>query len=300
MMSMRPGHPPASCPPRQVTGNRACACAALSICLAAIAFAPAARGADLALGPDLSDCRSALRPGPSNCSAAPDFALGALLHADFRASANREPLEAKVDDFLANYGKPPREAVRALLDPTDDHIQAMLQQHENTLAVAAYVAERMTALQARGSGIEAGHAGRSYGLLPAFMQMRATLVAKPADPVAAEAMKAMRAVANESPSLQIELDLVGYVGMPDLRAELARTPASCTVRLLDPADIDAADLPYVRIDDLRERRSRTLDARIVSAQQLRLAIIALRESPANGALAFNPQDEESGLRVADR
>lgn len=89
-------------------------------------------------GPRIVDCHSALRPGWTRC---------ATLAQQAQAVARKQGLDANVAAFLANYGKPPQEAVRALLDPTDDNIRAWIRTQEKTLAVAAYVAQRMTALQ---------------------------------------------------------------------------------------------------------------------------------------------------------
>jgi hypothetical protein len=83
------------------------------------------------------DCRSALRIGPVACA---DAATG-------EAGARKARLERAVDDFLAGYGKPPREAVRALLDPTDQNIAAWALAQRRTLDLAAYVGNRLTALQ---------------------------------------------------------------------------------------------------------------------------------------------------------
>jgi hypothetical protein len=45
------------------------------------------------------------------------------------------------------YGKPPREAIRALLDPSDENILAMMRQQQAAVDRAEYVAWRMTQLQ---------------------------------------------------------------------------------------------------------------------------------------------------------
>ena len=89
-------------------------------------------------GPRITDCRSALRPGWTRC-VTPAQQAQAVVH--------KRRIDAEISAFLGDYGKPPREAVRALLDPTDDNIRAWIRAQQRTLAVAAYVARRMTALQ---------------------------------------------------------------------------------------------------------------------------------------------------------
>lgn len=81
-------------------------------------------------------------------------------------------IDTEVAAFLADYGKPPREAVRALLDPTDENIAAWMQAQQKTLAISAYVAQRLTALQERQQKLEqTDHDGsfvptRSFGVHP--------------------------------------------------------------------------------------------------------------------------------------
>ena len=91
--------------------------------------------ASLAPGAHASDCASALRIGIVSCRATRNGA------------ARADPTEARVEAFLQQYGKPPREAVRALLDPTDENIAAWLRVQRRTVSIAAYVAGRMTELQ---------------------------------------------------------------------------------------------------------------------------------------------------------
>lgn len=93
-------------------------------------------------GPRIADCESALRPGWTRCTTAAQRVLNGL---------RKQRLDAEISAFLAGYGKPPREAVRALLDPTDDNIRAWIRAQRKTLSVAAYVAQRMTALQQENS-----------------------------------------------------------------------------------------------------------------------------------------------------
>ncbi len=89
-------------------------------------------------GPRITDCRSALRPGWTRCATPAQQAWAVM---------RQHRIDERISAFLADYGKPPRYAVRALLDPTDDNIRAWIRAQQKTLAAAAYVARRMTALQ---------------------------------------------------------------------------------------------------------------------------------------------------------
>jgi len=257
------------------------------------AHAQAATAAALDPGADLSDCHSALRPGPSACAAG-----DAPSTAGDRAAATAEPvprsdaLERQVDAFLAAYGKPPREAVRALLDPSDAHIAQLLAKQQETLALAAYVANRMTELQQRAQRTP-GPAS-SDAALPS--QMRLTLVQEPGDPDALEAMQALRAALDQTSSLRVRIALVGSGPRPDappdapqgLRAELARLDPRFTVAFvpqdLAAASIDTEALPLLLIEDLRLHRSTTIPARRATVADVQAAMAALRSGrfPAAG------------------
>lgn len=102
----------------------------------------------LAPGASTSDCRSALHPGPSSCRDA-GTAVVLLAGPSADSAPRRQVSEPMIDAFLSQYGKPPREAVRALLDPSDDNIRAWLRSRRHTLDNASYVAQRMTALDAQ-------------------------------------------------------------------------------------------------------------------------------------------------------
>jgi hypothetical protein len=114
------------------------------LALAALAQACAAQ-ASLVPGAPPGDCRSALRVGIVACQATD----AAAAQSGPAPAAARAVSEAQVDAFLQQWGKPPREAVRALLDPSDENILAWIGSQRSTLSVARYVATRMTELQAR-------------------------------------------------------------------------------------------------------------------------------------------------------
>jgi hypothetical protein len=202
-----------------------------------------------------------------------------------RAADAPAKLEGQVEAFLADYGKPPREAVRALLEPTDANIRALLRKQEETMAVAAYVAARMTELQQHGSSRERTRPESPAYDPAALLQMRVTLFEQAHDPDAADALSALRALALDLPDLQAQVSLVGTLRTQDLRAQIAGIPAPLTAAAIGMQDCDRAVLPFLRIEDLRQRRVRDIDARGITQPRLRAAIAALRTAPDTPAIA---------------
>jgi hypothetical protein len=239
---------------------------------AALAAALLSSAASLAHAQDFSptlepgastiDCASALRPGIRDC------APGNVAAAPAR-------LEALVDRYLADYGKPPREAVRALLDPSDANIRAMVQKQEETMAVASYVAARMTAVEAD-AGAQAVHLSVADAL--AFRKMRIVLTQRPQSAQAQPALRLMRMLALRVPFLQARVELVGDFDPQSLRRELAAIPAPLDVAIVDPGMVDASALPFLRLEDVRNGLVRFFDARTLSFAQLRSAAQTMREA----------------------
>lgn len=246
---------------------------------------PAERGS-LVPGADASACDSVLRPGPSGCEGlvgASELATDAQAAAVATTPAAR--LERQVSEFLADYGKPPRAAVRALLDPTDGHIRAMLRAQEASLAAAAYVAARMSELQASERGASAATASLRPAESAALAQLRITVVQEPRDPDAADALAAVRALAALAPGVQARAEIAGDADAAALRAETLRLGAPFDVVPADPQSVATEVLPYVRIDDLRARRSLIVAGRGLDNRRLLRAILDLRNESVQAASA---------------
>lgn len=242
-------------------------------------FANAVDDRGLTPGADATPCQSALRVGLVTCPAPIAWtpAPGGAAPGAGPVGASPAPLEAQVDAYLANYGKPPREAVRALLDPSDDNIRAYLRQQQATLALVSYVATRMSALQAA----DARPAGAPplSGPTSAFLQVRVTLVTIANDPQAGAALRALRQLALQEPALQAGVAIVGPVSSEELRRQIAHIEPPLVATITAAATGDAPDLPLVRIEDLRGHRSAAVDARGITAQALARAILAVRHRP---------------------
>ena len=197
-------------------------------------------------------------------------------------SADRPPaaapaLEARVDDFLAAFGKPPREAARALLEPTDENIAAMLRKEDERLAIAAYVGQRMTALRNRPT--PAAPAGAPLApdatSLPAMIQMEATVVAAADDPDGVVAAHRLDAVAAAYPSLAAHLTWIGTLSAREGAVAAAAASIALPVHVAPPVEREATE-PFIQLHDLRYGLERRLPARGTSTAGLRDAIVALR------------------------
>jgi len=232
----------------------------LVLCAWAIALAPVmvpnacaadAVSSTLRPGAQMNDCRSALRPGPTNCGELPANPAGSSTAKDPGSALLAAPpgtvpeIEAQIDAALAGYGKPPREAIRALLDPSESNIRALLRKQEETLAVAAFVAARMTQMQTEVAGPRAPKAALPPPDLPSLMQMSVTLLQAADDPEALAAYDALLALAREVPSLRAQVALVGTLAPQELRARIARIPAPLGALALRPDQCAAEALPYL-------------------------------------------------------
>lgn len=180
----------------------------------------------LAPGAFETDCGSVLRLGPSAC-AGPVRA---------RESERARGIEALVDEALANHGKPPREAMRALLDPSERNIAQWARQQQRTLALATYASARLTAQQ---QGVQAtkpgdtvalaalGQAPVRAALVAASLRAHVTLALAPGLAQAPAAWAALDTWARQLPALRIEVE---FTTAPD-PDQLAAVPVSLALSL---------------------------------------------------------------------
>jgi hypothetical protein len=247
----------------------------------------------LVTGADLSDCRSALHLGLQTCDYdATASAGGPALEHSRNPAAHEQALEERVDRFLASYGKPPREAVRALLEPSDDNIRSYLRSQDRTLSLAGYVAARMTALKNEELALTSDSAPEK-AYRPAFPQMRLYLYQTPLDPQSAEAMRVLGALAREAPALRVGVKIVGRLSARQLQEQIARIDPALSVALATRESVSAERLPFVQLEDLRSGRSVDIDARTVTLDGVKASLAALRGgAPAPGWVA--PQGGNSG------
>ena len=215
-------------------------------------------------GPLPIDCRSALRVGFVICGErTPE-------------SDTPQPIsEAQVTEYLVNYGRPPREAVRALLDPSDRNIAAWIRKQRQIISIAAYVATRMTEMQSHLDANPADTTVMPVSQFPAMVQMRATLFLNAASASSEQAAHALQQVVSRYPSIDARIVQVG------LRAE-ERPPRQLELDTMLPVSITAPEtvnnipLPSLLIEDMKYRTALRLDADNITAQHICNEIVALR------------------------
>ncbi len=243
-------------------------------------------------GVDISDCRSSLRVGPVHCTdAAGSRPIGSQAADPADLAGQGAANDAAIDAFLASYGKPPREAVRALLDPSDENIRALLQKREETIAVASFLAERMSELRNLEHAPSLRATGGPAG--PPMLQVRITLYERPGQDAVEPAIESIRSRVERFPLLKAQVGLVGEKTPREPRALIARIPAPLTVRTVRPEDCNAAALPFVRLEDLRSGRILELDAAGIDRESLEMEIGNLKEAGEKAPGAGSPHAVES-------
>jgi hypothetical protein len=237
----------------------------LSILTIAAANCCCASQPALVLGASPASCRSALRIGVVTC--------------DSGTNDSDEPWsvsEAQIDEYLAQYGKPPREAVRALLDPSDRNIAAWLRKQHEIIATASYVASRMTEIAAESNSLRTVDYSVPSSQFPAMMQMRATLFFKFESSPSWRAVHALQTVVDHYPSIEGRLVHVGP--LPDARRSkwLAALGTVLPLSTVPGETINNLSVPSLLIEDLRYMTRQLLDATDLTAERVHEQIVALR------------------------
>jgi hypothetical protein len=206
--------------------------------------------------------------------------------------------EAEVDAYLASYGKPPREAVRAILDPSDEHIRDYGRALRRQAIVASYIGQRLALFQPEGAA--AVKAARSaHTVLPYFLGMRIHVyVARGCTPCAGT-VKVVKQLIEEQPAAQAQLFVVTDAGERGVLDALLRWDVSFPTHALTREQAVAQGVrkvPLVEVHDPRGHRSVRLVG-VPNLAALRDQVIALRKvylnqgrSDAAGMANANPVD----------
>jgi hypothetical protein len=237
----------------------------------------------LDIGARYADCRSALQVGPQECNGKTGDATdrATTQSAALSESFANQQMESQIDAYLASYGKPPREAVRALLEPSDENIRSFLAQQEKTLSLAGYVAARMTSLKHE-AGAALSSPGVGYRDDASFSRMRVTLHQNPRDASNRPAMRALAELARSAPALQAGVALAGPMDAAQLKEAIGRIDPALVVTAVPAQAMDAARMPFLRIEDLQSHATYDIDAHELSVEQLREAVLAVRRGGAGG------------------
>ena len=219
-------------------------------------------------GANIADCRSALQIGVETCGRGTDSETD---------SVPPSITEDQVNEYLAHYGKPPREAIRALLDPSDKNIAAWIRHQRQVVSTASYVAARMTQMQLQLEAID-DPAEILACPPPAMIHMRATLFLSSDSASSRQAVHALGQVVSRYPSIDARLMGLGPLSETHLPPWLENLGTLLAVSA-PSAPSEAGDdyaAPSLLIEDLRYRTSRRLDADELTARRICDEIVALR------------------------
>jgi len=189
--------------------------------------------------------------------------------------SSAQQMESRIDTYLANYGKPPREAVRALLDPSDDNIRALLAQQEKTLSLAGYVAARMTAFKQDSTALSEGIGPRDG---PSFGRMRISLHQSARDTSTRTTLRALAELVRSVPALQAGVALAGPLDSAQLSDAVGRIDPALSVTPAPKEPVDTLRMPFLRIEDLQNGTAYDFDAHDWNVDQIREAVIAVRRN----------------------
>jgi len=219
------------------------------------------------------ECRSALHVGPVSCDESQSSfedrieASGSEpRNATNRADLERE--EAKVEAYLASYGKPPREAVRAILDPSDQNIAQWHLAQERTMALASYLGSRLTDLQLEAARRPLAQTTGAESRLQILASL--ALVQMPGDPAAQAARDVLAQVARQTPGLSVSVEFAGVPKPGDFdsigpNVEVHRTS-------IEPERKDT--LPWFRIESAGTASPLVLPARNMEAASLQAILLS--------------------------
>jgi len=186
--------------------------------------------------------------------------------------------ESEVNDFLANYGKPSREAVRAILNPSDENISAMLRVEKSQLAVTAYTAQRRTEL------LQLAPTQRnelSQSDLPSLIGMRITVLVGTDCKGCAKVLPQVNQLVAEFPSVDAR---IGVVGMNDPKEFVVKTAdlgvylpvAKVSAERLKQLRVES--LPAILVGDTRYPAEPAVVGDIDSALDLERAVVQVRKT----------------------
>lgn len=185
--------------------------------------------------------------------------------------------ESEVTEFLANHGKPSREAVRALLNPTDQNIASMLKVERSQLAIAAYVGQRRVELTKASTSANGPELRQSD--LPEIIGMRLSVVVGPDCQGCEQFLPIVNQVVTEFPSVDAR---IGVVGMGDAKlfiskmANLGVFLPSTAFELKRARSLGITRLPAFIVGDTRYGREAVVSEIPTTALELVQLLISIR------------------------
>ncbi len=183
-----------------------------------------------------------------------------------------------IQAFLANHGKPPIEAVRALLNPTDENIRALVAQKKRQLLIAAYVAERTVALEQEAAQATALLPRDAYTVMPHFIGMQLAVYVTSDCRGCPQAIDTAQRLVEQFPVLDVKVIFVGDaerdVVDSVIRWAIAMPVAPITIEEARAKRIRR--LPTIELRDARSGVQRRFES-IPKVEALREAVLQLRQ-----------------------
>ncbi|PKY09751.1 hypothetical protein B1757_13200 [Acidithiobacillus marinus] len=194
-------------------------------------------------------------------------------------------LESREKAFYKNYGKPPKAAASALLDPTPEHIKAWalqaIRQQENATEVAAALTREEKKLMAQKTKIPPLLAMESK--IPNYYGdgMKIVMWGEPPKlcPGCAAEEQVIQAIATENPNITVSEDLVGAGSLQAAIRYAANSWFDFNVNPKNKKEAELAgirEVPSLVITDTEYHRGMVIDG-TANMKTIKDAIIALRK-----------------------
>ncbi len=221
-------------------------------------------------GPQRSTAAARAAPAAARATPAPVPAPMAV------AADPAAPSDADIDRYIASHGKPPREVARALLDPSDANIAAMMRRLQRDQAIAAYVGQRMTELAQSDPSLQAA-GGSAPADLPSFSGLRLVLVTRPDCAACDRGAQALQQLVAAYPTLDARVAVAGARDAQQIVQEMARSGVTLPTTAAPDALLARIGRapPWLLVADVRQQREGLLSAD-ADAAQLRQALLAFR------------------------
>lgn len=249
------------------------------------------------LGPLDRSCLSSFSVGYSNCAietqtakpaqpealpAKPEISKDSTAQPNVMAKPTKGVTEADVDAYLQNYGKPTREAARAMLDPSDENVAAMARSIRQQTATASYVAGRMTNLQQIDPGLVAINPSFTSEDLPYLSGMRVVLHTTVGCPDCDKAVVLLQRLVAESPILDARVVVHGASDAKALLMELGRVGITLPATAATPAQNKFAKYAPVALAADTRYGKEILINEFRNTQELRTSLANIRKSAMSG------------------
>ena len=263
---------------------------------ATLTFANDAGTSFLSVGPIGPKCGNFLAPG--NVTACVQKKKMASILTPRKPQNENESLGQKEKRFYKNYGKPPKAAAAALLDPTPENIKGWaleeIRSQNNAAAVAAALTTEEKKIENSEQNIPSEVAAEAK--MPTYFADDITVTMWGGGvkcPACKAQQAALQAMATENPTMNIKEELVGKTSLQEVVDYETQSGLDFNVLPVTKSDAVKAGikaLPSLVITDEEYHHTAVLTG-FVNVKQLRGFIMTLRR---NGVAASNVQRRSHG------